>query len=99
MPQQDGEVKTIVATDKAPGAIGPYSQATIHGKTIYVSGCIGFVLGAEKPTLAEGGIEAQTRQCLDSASDAHASLQPLRADACKHSKLVERMKRREVVVT
>ena len=21
--------------------------------------------GAEKPTLAEGGIEAQTRQCLD----------------------------------
>lgn len=65
MPQQEGEVKTCVHTDKAPAAIGPYSQATVAGKTAYISGCLGLVPGAEKPTLAEGGIEGQTRQCLE----------------------------------
>ena len=47
-------LKQLVATDKAPAAIGPYSQATIHNGTCYVSGCIGLVPGAEKPTLADG---------------------------------------------
>ena len=41
MPQQEGEVKTCVHTDKAPAAIGPYSQATVAGKTAYISGCLG----------------------------------------------------------
>ncbi|MDR1871497.1 MAG: RidA family protein [Deltaproteobacteria bacterium] len=31
-------MKIPVATDKAPGAIGPYSQAIVAGQTIYVSG-------------------------------------------------------------
>ncbi len=29
-----------VHTDKAPAAIGPYSQAIIHGDTLYTSGQI-----------------------------------------------------------
>lgn len=28
----------VIVTEKAPGAIGPYSQATHHGKHIFVSG-------------------------------------------------------------
>jgi 2-iminobutanoate/2-iminopropanoate deaminase len=30
--------KTIISTDNAPAAIGPYSQAVRQGNTIYVSG-------------------------------------------------------------
>jgi 2-iminobutanoate/2-iminopropanoate deaminase len=30
--------KTIISTENAPAAIGPYSQAVRHGNTIYVSG-------------------------------------------------------------
>ncbi len=30
--------KQIISTEKAPAAIGPYSQAVQHGDTIYVSG-------------------------------------------------------------
>lgn len=29
----------IVSTDKAPAAIGAYSQATVHNGVIYCSGC------------------------------------------------------------
>ena len=32
--------RKIVSTDKAPGAIGAYSQATIAGNTVYLSGQI-----------------------------------------------------------
>jgi len=31
-------MKTTVTTDKAPAAIGPYSQATVHNGVVYVSG-------------------------------------------------------------
>ena len=37
----------------------------MHGKTAYISGCIGLIPGADKPTLAGGGIEGQTRQCME----------------------------------
>jgi len=31
-------MRTIVNTEKAPAAIGPYSQATVHNGVVYVSG-------------------------------------------------------------
>lgn len=34
--------KTPIATDKAPGAIGPYSQAIKTGNLVFISGQIGF---------------------------------------------------------
>lgn len=52
-----------VSTDKAPSAIGPYVQATVHNGTIYCSGCIPF--DPKTMTLVEGGIEAQTQRALD----------------------------------
>lgn len=48
-----------IQTNKAPAAIGPYSQAVVSGKTVYVSGQI--PIDPETGTLAEG-IEAQAER-------------------------------------
>ena len=54
-------MKKIAATDKAPAAIGPYSQCNIAGDTIFVSGQL--PLDPATGAFPEG-IEAQTRQSL-----------------------------------
>lgn len=53
---------SIVSTDKAPAAIGPYSQATVVGSTVYTSGQI--ALSPETGQLVPGGIVAETQQVL-----------------------------------
>jgi len=53
------ERKTI-QTDKAPTAIGPYSQAIQAGRTVYLSGQIPLV--PETMALVGGDMEAQIRQ-------------------------------------
>lgn len=50
----------IIQTDKAPAAIGPYSQAVRVGQTVYLSGQIPLL--PDLGVLLEGGIEAQTHQ-------------------------------------
>jgi 2-iminobutanoate/2-iminopropanoate deaminase len=50
-----------IHSDKAPKAIGPYSQAVLVGDTLYVSGQIPF---DPKTMTAPEGIEAQTKQSL-----------------------------------
>mmetsp|Transcript_3843 Transcript_3843/g.3987 ORF Transcript_3843/g.3987 Transcript_3843/m.3987 type:complete len:375 (+) Transcript_3843:193-1317(+) len=52
-----------VSTDKAPKAVGPYSQAVVANGFVFVSGCIGFDL--ESGRIIEGGVEAETRQALE----------------------------------
>ena len=47
-------------TETAPAAIGPYSQATKVGNTVFVSGQI--PLDPETMEVVEGGIEGQTHQ-------------------------------------
>lgn len=54
-------MKKVIATEKAPKAIGPYSQAIEANGTIYISGQIG--INPETGTLVEG-IEKQTEQVL-----------------------------------
>ena len=51
-----------VATDKAPAAIGPYSQAVIAGKMLYASGQI--PINPETGNVEAEGIEAQTEQVM-----------------------------------
>jgi 2-iminobutanoate/2-iminopropanoate deaminase len=51
-----------ISTTKAPGAIGPYSQAIEVGDFIYTSGQI--PIDPTTGTFAEGGIKEQTRQSL-----------------------------------
>ena len=54
--------KKIVSTDKAPAAIGPYSQATVAGNLVFTAGQI--PLDPTTGELVTGGIEEQTHQVL-----------------------------------
>jgi reactive intermediate/imine deaminase len=55
--------REIIRTDKAPQAIGTYSQAVRCGNTVYLSGQIPLV--PESMTLVEGDMEAQIRRVFD----------------------------------
>lgn len=57
------EGKKIVHTDKAPQAIGPYSQAVRTESMVYTAGQIGLDPGTME--IVSGGIEAETRQVLN----------------------------------
>lgn len=52
--------RTIIATEKAPAAIGPYSQAVKVGSTVYLSGQI--PLDPVTMQLVAGDIAAQATQ-------------------------------------
>jgi len=56
----------VIHTDKAPKAIGPYSQAIRVGGFIHTAGQV--ALDPVTGQLVEGGIEAQTRQVLQNLS-------------------------------
>lgn len=55
--------RSVIQTDQAPEAIGPYSQAIKVGDTVYVSGQIPLVPATM--TLVDGDMEAQVRQVFD----------------------------------
>ncbi len=57
-------MKKIIKTDKAPGAIGPYSQAIEINGLIYTSGQLGMDPGTGE---LASGIEAQTELALRNA--------------------------------
>ena len=52
--------KKAIVTDKAPGAVGPYSQAIRTGNFLFCSGQIPIDPATGK--LIEGDVEAQTEQ-------------------------------------
>ena len=52
----------IISTDKAPAAIGPYSQAVKVGNLLFTSGMI--PIDPATNTLVEGGIEVQAERAL-----------------------------------
>lgn len=55
--------RTVVFTDKAPRAIGPYSQAVRAGNTVYLSGQI--PLDPKSGELVTGDIAAQARRVFE----------------------------------
>lgn len=55
--------RSIISTDKAPAAIGPYSQAVRAGNTVYFSGQI--PLDPATGNLVQGDIALQTRRVFD----------------------------------
>lgn len=54
--------RKIIQTDKAPKAIGPYSQAIRTDAMVFTAGQIGLDPAAME--LVPGGVEEQTRQAL-----------------------------------
>ena len=52
--------KQVVFTEKAPAAIGPYSQAIVAGGFLFTSGRI--PIDPATGSLVEGGIQAQAHQ-------------------------------------
>lgn len=55
--------KKPIHTEKAPQALGPYSQACQIGDTLYISGQLG--ISPTGGNLAEGGMADQARQALE----------------------------------
>ena len=58
--------KNIISTDKAPQAIGTYSQAVKHQGLVFISGQI--PLDPASMEVVEGGIETQIRRVFDNLS-------------------------------
>lgn len=58
--------KEIISTDKAPQAIGTYSQAVKVGNTVYISGQIPLV--PETMEVLEGSVEEQIHQVFKNLS-------------------------------
>ena len=56
-------MKKLISTDKAPAAIGPYSQAIQFSGLLFVSGQI--AIDPKTDEFVEGDIEAQTKQVLE----------------------------------
>lgn len=53
----------LISTNKAPGAVGPYSQGIKGGNIIYTSGQLPIV--PETGELLTGDIQKETRLCLE----------------------------------
>ncbi len=53
----------VIHTNKAPAAVGPYSQAIQAGNMLFISGQI--PLDPATGELIQGSIEDETKQCLE----------------------------------
>lgn len=58
--------RTIVSTNKAPAAIGPYNQAVVSGGLVFCSGQLG--LDPATGNMVAGGIVQETTQALKNLS-------------------------------
>ncbi len=57
------ETKKVISTDKAPAAIGPYSQAIQVNNTLYLAGQI--ALDPTTRKIVSGGIKEQTIRVME----------------------------------
>ncbi|HKK63205.1 MAG TPA: RidA family protein [Bacteroidales bacterium] len=56
-------MKRIIQTEKAPAAVGPYSQAVEANGVLYISGQV--PINPSTGKIVEGGIEVQTKQVME----------------------------------
>ncbi|MDK2810747.1 MAG: 2-iminobutanoate/2-iminopropanoate deaminase [Petroclostridium sp.] len=64
---QQNTIKQVVSTDKAPAAIGPYSQAIKVGNMVFTSGQI--PISPATGEVIQGDIKVQARQVLDNLQE------------------------------
>lgn len=74
-------VRKIICSAKAPAAIGPYSQAVLVDKTMYISGQLG--LDPVSRQLVPGGVKGETKQALVNIGEI------LKAAGCDYSNVVK----------
>lgn len=70
-----------IATDKAPAAIGPYSQGMIAGDMLFASGQI--AINPATGEIVGDTIEEQAKQCIENAGEI------LKAAGADYSKVVK----------
>ena len=73
--------KTIIATPDAPKAIGPYSQAVAHGRTVYLSGQI--ALDPESMEMVMGDCRVQAERVFRNLAAVTAAAGGTLADIVK----------------
>ncbi len=73
--------RTPIQTEHAPAAIGPYSQATRAGGTVFLSGQI--PLDPATGEVVAGGIEAQARRAFDNLAAVVAAAGGTLADVAR----------------
>ena len=66
MNQEENKMKNVISTDKAPAAIGPYSQAIEVNGMVYTSGIIPVVPATGE--IPEGSV-AQAKQAFENLSN------------------------------
>ncbi|XP_020824715.1 2-iminobutanoate/2-iminopropanoate deaminase [Phascolarctos cinereus] len=74
-------IKKVISTAKAPGAIGPYSQAVLVDKTMYISGQIG--MDPSSGQLVSGGVVEEAKQALINMGEI------LKAGGCDYTNVVK----------
>ncbi len=82
-------MKTIIFTDKAPKAIGPYSQAVEINGILFISGQIPIDTSTSK--IIEGGIKEQTEQVMQNIGAILAEAGYTFADVVKSTCLLSDM--------
>ena len=55
----------FTSTEKAPSAIGPYSQAVVLNNTVYTSGQIALLPNGSDEIILNGTVEEQAKQVLE----------------------------------
>ena len=74
-------VRRIISTAKAPAAIGPYSQAVLVDRTIYISGQLG--MDPASGQLVPGGVTEEAKQALTNIGEI------LKAAGCDFTNMVK----------
>lgn len=82
-------MKKVISTPKAPGAIGPYSQAIENNGFLFVSGQVPIDPATGK--LVEGDITAQTEQVLRNIGAILEAAGYTYADVCKTTVFLDDM--------
>ncbi|XP_061904518.1 2-iminobutanoate/2-iminopropanoate deaminase-like isoform X2 [Entelurus aequoreus] len=74
-------IRKIITTALAPAAIGPYSQAVLVDRTLYISGQLGMDVASGQ--LVDGGVQAQAKQALVNMGEI------LKASGCDYTNVVK----------
>ena len=82
-------MKKKISTDKAPQAIGPYSQAIQLGSLLFVSGQV--PIDPKTGNLMPGDIEAQTKQVMENLKAVVAAAGMTLSDALKATCFLKNM--------